>query len=172
MSNVFDYAFLQEIDYNTVSAPLGSGSAASMMMMDRPLSSTASHSNSAHTNTSELSSGSVDSSSSSSSQVKMDTIVNHCEQLPTRQRSVRIINAENSRSSPAQSPFSARLQQKSSSSSSSVYYYSDTLKKPTAQNLTPVNTKVSLESKNASGSTLVWYAELFSDQIHSFPENK
>merc|ERR1719245_2527387 len=53
----------EEIDYTTISAPMSSGS----IMMDRPLSSAASHSNSAHTNTSELSSGG-DSSSSNSSQ--------------------------------------------------------------------------------------------------------
>merc|ERR1719273_1176406 len=60
----------EEIDYTTVSAPMSSGS----IMMDRPLSSAASHSNSAHTNTSELSSGG-DSSSSNSSQNKNPAII-------------------------------------------------------------------------------------------------
>merc|ERR1719219_1526470 len=63
----------EEIDYNTVvSGPTGSSTA---VMMDRPLSSAASHSNSAHTNTSELSSG--DSSSSSSHKIIEDLVTRH-----------------------------------------------------------------------------------------------
>ena len=139
---------MQEIDYTVISAPMSSGS----IMMDRPLSSAASHSNSAHTNTSELSSGG-DSSSSNSSQkiivptdsssssnstaVIMPEISQHgsimmSPRLSSQQNRVRLADGIIRSASP-QSPFSARLSGKNQNkpaNSSSVYYYSDTLKKP------------------------------------------
>lgn len=174
----------EEIDYNTVmgAAPTmlsSSGSSARPGVMDRPLSSAASHSNSAHTNTSELSS--VGSNSSSSQ--KMDDhnlsgghlVVNpqHC--TPTH-RSLRLADGlERSRS--PQSIYSARLvnqqQQQQNNKPSSVYYYSDTLKTKNSRNYandditalddsccdedTKVNTRVILEDATAvkNGSTLV-----------------
>lgn len=138
----------EEIDYTVISAPMSSGS----IMMDRPLSSAASHSNSAHTNTSELSSGG-DSSSSNSSQkiivptdsssssnstaVIMPEISQHgsimmSPRLSSQQNRVRLADGIIRSASP-QSPFSARLSGKNQNkpaNSSSVYYYSDTLKKP------------------------------------------
>lgn len=114
-----------------MSAPLGSGSAASMMMMDRPLSSAASHSNSAHTNTSELSS-SGDTSSSSSQKMEM---TDNNFTTPKRGRP---------------SPYSPRRTPQNSKHS--VYYYSDTLNKKAEAK---VNTKVTLEKDSKKGSTLV-----------------
>ena len=123
------------------------------IMMDRPLSSAASHSNSAHTNTSELSSGG-DSSSSNSSQkiivpatdstssssnnaIIMPEISQHgsimmSPRLSSQQNRVRLADGVLRSASP-QSPFSARLSGKNQNkpgNNSSVYYYSDTLKKP------------------------------------------
>merc|ERR1711936_360421 len=108
----------EEIDYTTVSAPMSSGS----IMMDRPLSSAASHSNSAHTNTSELSSGSGgDSSSSNSSQkIIIDSAIimpevsqpgfippRHCSAASSSSQQNRVRLADGViRSASPQSPFS------------------------------------------------------------------
>ena len=171
---------MQEIDYTVISAPMSSGS----IMMDRPLSSAASHSNSAHTNTSELSSGG-DSSSSNSSQkiivptdsssssnstaVIMPEISQHgsimmSPRLSSQQNRVRLADGIIRSASP-QSPFSARLSGKNQNkpaNSSSVYYYSDTLKKPLPSSEensfdtdNKVNTKVTLIEEKDTGSTLV-----------------
>ena len=163
--------FLQEIDYTTVSAPMSSGS----IMMDRPLSSAASHSNSAHTNTSELSSGSGgDSSSSNSSQkIIIDSAIimpevsqpgfippRHCSTTTSsnsQQNRVRLADGVLRSASP-QSPFSARLSgknQNKAANSNSVYYYSDTIKKPPLQ-----------QAGNSSSSD-----DTMSLDIKAFPEN-
>ena len=162
--------FLQEIDYTTVSAPMSSGS----IMMDRPLSSAASHSNSAHTNTSELSSGSGgDSSSSNSSQkIIIDSAIimpevsqpgfippRHCSTTTSsnsQQNRVRLADGVLRSASP-QSPFSARLSgknQNKAANSNSVYYYSDTIKKPPLQ-----------QAGNSSSD------DTMSLDIKAFPEN-
>ena len=138
--------FLQEIDYTTVSAPMSSGS----IMMDRPLSSAASHSNSAHTNTSELSSGGDSSSSNSSQKIIIDSAIimpevsqpgfippRHCSAASSSSQQNRVRLADGViRSASPQSPFSARLSGKNQNkpgNSNSVYYYSDTIKKPPLQ---------------------------------------
>lgn len=160
----------EEIDYTTVSAPMSSGS----IMMDRPLSSAASHSNSAHTNTSELSSGSGgDSSSSNSSQkIIIDSAIimpevsqpgfippRHCSTTTSsnsQQNRVRLADGVLRSASP-QSPFSARLSgknQNKAANSNSVYYYSDTIKKPPLQ-----------QAGNSSSD------DTMSLDIKAFPEN-
>ena len=147
---------MQEIDYGTVSTNLHhhspgaasqppAGQANPHMVLDRPLSSTASHSNSAHTNTSDLSSGDTSSASSQ----KMDE--NHqFHTTPNKQIKRLADGVERSRS--PQSAYSAKLA-KQKQTNNSVYYYSDTLKKEDK-----VNTRVMLHDtkKNAQGSTLVW----------------
>ena len=115
------------------------------MVLDRPLSSTASHSNSAHTNTSDLSSGDT---SSASSQKMDENHQFHTSATPNKQIKRLADGVERSRS--PQSAYSAKLAQKQTNNS--VYYYSDTLKKEDK-----VNTRVMLHDskKNAQGSTLV-----------------
>ena len=146
--------FLQEIDYGTVStqpaqhSPAGGSHQAqsSHMVLDRPLSSTASHSNSAHTNTSELSSGDTSSASSQ----KMDELHHHHLHHTPNKQIKRLADQPLERSRSPQSAYSAKLANKQTNSS--VYYYSDTLKKEDK-----VNTRVTIDKKNnAQGSTLVW----------------
>ena len=145
---------MQEIDYGTVStqpaqhSPAGGSHQAgtSHMVLDRPLSSTASHSNSAHTNTSELSSGDTSSASSQ----KMDELHHHLHHNATPNKQIKRLAADGAeRSRSPQSIFSAKLANKQTNNS--VYYYSDTLKKEDK-----VNTRVTIDKKNnAQGSTLV-----------------
>merc|ERR1712110_470534 len=156
----------EEIDYTTVSAPMSSGS----IMMDRPLSSAASHSNSAHTNTSELSSGSVGTGDSSSSNSSQKIIIDSAMIMPevsqpvfipprhfttsSQQNRVRLADGVLRSASP-QSPFSARLSGKNQnkpagSNSNSVYYYSDTIKKPPLQHNSSSEDTVSLDLKPIS----------------------
>lgn len=134
--------FLQEIDYGTVSTsgPASSHATSAQMVLDRPLSSTASHSNSAHTNTSELSSGDTSSASSQ----KNDE--NH--QMTPNKHVKRLADGVERSRSPL-SAYSAKLANKQTNNS--VYYYSDTLRKEDK-----VNTRVMLhDKKTAQGSTLV-----------------
>jgi len=117
------------------------------MVLDRPLSSTASHSNSAHTNTSELSS-SGDTSSASSQK-----IVDENHQMTPNKHVKRLAGVVDpvleQRSRSPQSSYSAKLANKQTNNS--VYYYSDTLRKEDK-----VNTRVLLhDKKTAQGSTLV-----------------
>ena len=140
-------------------------------MMDRPLSSAASHSNSAHTNTSELSSGSADgtsSSSNSSQKIIIDSAMivpevsqtgfippRHCSTIvssSSQQNRVRLADGVLRSASP-QSPFSARLSgknQNEAANSNSVYYYSDTIKKPPLQHNSSSEDTVSLDLKPIS----------------------
>ena len=149
---------MQEIDYGTVSTNLHHhhspgaasnhqqpASQAPHMVLDRPLSSTASHSNSAHTNTSELSSGDTSSASSQ----KMDELHHHHLHHTPNKQIKRLADQPLERSRSPQSAYSAKLANKQTNSS--VYYYSDTLKKEDK-----VNTRVTIDKKNnAQGSTLV-----------------
>jgi len=143
----------EEIDYGTVStqpaqhSPAGGShqTQSSHMVLDRPLSSTASHSNSAHTNTSELSSGDTSSASSQ----KMDELHHHHLHHTPNKQIKRLADQPLERSRSPQSAYSAKLANKQTNSS--VYYYSDTLKKEDK-----VNTRVTIDKKNnAQGSTLV-----------------
>lgn len=154
----------EEIDYNVIVDKNGANSACGVM--DRPLSSATSHSNSNHTNTSELSSSGE--TSSSSSQKNMEEHNGQSLQFFQGQmtRNVRLGDGlERSRS--PQSIYSARLvhkQQLPASSNSSVYYYSDTLRNTSSKNncayanedtMNKVNTRVILEEDKKKGSTLV-----------------
>ena len=150
--------FLQEIDYGMVSTSGPATSASSQMVLDRPLSSTASHSNSAHTNTSELSS-SGDTSSASSQK-----IIDENHQMTPNKHVKRLAGVDpvlEQRSRSPQSSYSAKLANKQTNNS--VYYYSDTLRKEDK-----VNTRVMLhDKKTAQGSTLVWIP-LFNTKQNSF----
>ena len=163
----------EEIDYNAIvntnnSAHGSAVNSNSKVVMDRPLSSTASQSNSAHTNTSELSSNESHSS-------QHDTSTHHglhsaaLIMTPTQKRLTDHSSSGVERSRSPQSIYSAKLATSSQKSGqSSVYYYSDTLKPRTYANTSmesddsidvtkKVNTKVTLDDPHTqqSGSTLV-----------------
>ena len=160
----------EEIDYNAIVNTNSAGSAVnsnSKVVMDRPLSSTASQSNSAHTNTSELSSNESHSSQHDTSHHGLHSAA--LIMTPTQKRLTDHSTSAVERSRSPQSIYSAKLATSSQKSGqSSVYYYSDTLKPRTYANTSmesddsidvtkKVNTKVTLDDPHTqqSGSTLV-----------------
>ena len=160
----------EEIDYNAVNNPV------LKQVMDRPLSSTASQSNSAHTNTSELSSNESNSSHHENSHVFQNPNLATPKKRLTESSTAAIIEQ---RCRSPQSVYSAKMVNSSQKSGQSVYYYTDTLKprvyantsmdsdesvelpEVPANNSTiatkKINTKVTLDDPHTSqsGSTLV-----------------
>ena len=139
----------EEIDYNAVNNPV------LKQVMDRPLSSTASQSNSAHTNTSELSSNESNSSHHENSHVFQNPNLVTPKKRLTESSTAAIIEQ---RCRSPQSVYSAKMVNSSQKSGQSVYYYSDTLK-PRVYANTSMDSDESVElpevpANNSSSSTI------------------